>query len=155
MLVVIILCFLPGLIVASTFLIMSLGPKRSLSLIAKYPGTILLPVFTPLTFGPQLCLKCCSGCQCTRGSTKLQLSIWCTVVNVMVTSAAEFFAGFQVHAIDIPLIYSCLKLAITLFFVVYLRLAHRRITMNQILYETTNVPSDNVPSDNVPNTPRQ
>lgn len=137
----VLLCFLPGLIVATTTLLLSLGPQKSLSVVAKYPGSILMPVLTTITFGPQPCLKCCCGCLCSRGS-KLQLGKRLTAVNAIVTSAAEILAvTFCIksfgpdgpHDMMIIIILSCAKLVVTIFFLGYLRSReHPGITMNHI-----------------------
>ena len=84
------------------------GFRKSLMLFFRFPGTILLPMFTPFTFGPVIgsCSPCCGCCRtssnCDRKLAKspMELSFTFTYVNVVISAigGAIFLAVFEAPA---------------------------------------------------------
>ena len=92
------LLFLPNLLMASTCLVVKVGPRRALSVILRYPGTILMPVFSAFTFStsPNMSKCCCYYCYCCNvQDTHLQLSLKSTATNAVLTFVCEVL----VHAL--------------------------------------------------------
>ena len=70
------------------------GFRKSFMLFFRFPGAILLPMFTPLTFGPVLgsCSPCCccsrtaSECDCQLTKSPMELSFTFTYINVVISA---------------------------------------------------------------------
>ena len=69
-------------------MVISMGWKMTCSeLIPRYPGLLLMPVFTPFTFGPinRSHSGCCSGCNSKWTKGKFGLSFTFSYINIVFT----------------------------------------------------------------------
>ena len=76
------------LIQALGVLIMSIGLKKTMKTIYKFPPTILTPIFSIWTIGPVMSTKsCCSSCCtcCCNSHQKLGVSMCLTWINLLLT----------------------------------------------------------------------
>ena len=70
------------------------GFRKSVTLFIRFPGAILLPMFTPFTFGPVIksCSPCCGGCKtesecdCKLAKSPMELSFTFSYVNVVIST---------------------------------------------------------------------
>ena len=68
----------------------------------RFPGAILLPMFTPLTFGPLIgscspCCGCCkteSECDCKFAKSPMELSFTLTYVNIVISAIGGTIFSF-------------------------------------------------------------
>ena len=70
------------------------GFRKTFVLFFRFPGAILLPMFTPLTFGPVLgscspcfcCSRTASNCDCKLTKSPMELSFTFTYINVVISA---------------------------------------------------------------------
>ena len=72
-------------------LIMSIGLKRTVKTIIKFPPIILTPIFSIWTIGPVMSKKSVCGSSCYNGHQKLGVSICLTWINLLLSFAFGFF----------------------------------------------------------------
>ena len=78
------------------------GFRKSVMLFFRFPGAILLPMFTPFTFGPVIgscspCCGCCkteSECDCKLTKSPMELSFTFTYVNVIISAIGGAIFSF-------------------------------------------------------------
>ena len=70
------------------------GFRKSIVLFFRFPAAILLPMFTPFTFGPVIrsCSLCCSSCKtesecdCELAKSPMELSFMFSYINVIISA---------------------------------------------------------------------
>ena len=70
------------------------GLRKSFLLFFRFPAVILLPMFTPFTFGPMIgsCSSCCgccraaSECDCKLAKSPMELSFTFSYINVIIST---------------------------------------------------------------------
>ena len=70
------------------------GLRKSFLLFFRFPAAILLPMFTPFTFGPMIgsCSSCCgccrtaSECDCKLAKSPMELSFTFSYINVIIST---------------------------------------------------------------------
>ena len=70
------------------------GFRKSIVLFFRFPAAILLPMFTPFTFGPVIrsCSLCCSSCKtesecdCELAKSPMELSFTFSYINVIISA---------------------------------------------------------------------
>jgi len=85
---------LPQFVYAMVLALAAFGFRKSVMLFFRFPGAILLPMFTPFTFGPVIgsCSPCCccsrtdSNCDCKFIKSPMELSFTFTYVNVFIST---------------------------------------------------------------------
>ena len=78
------------------------GFRKGVMLFFRFPGAILLPMFTPFTFGPVIgscspCCSCCrtsSDCECKLAKSPMELSFTFTYVNVIISAIGGAIFSF-------------------------------------------------------------
>lgn len=107
------LLFLPNLLFSLILLTASLGIKTALALAARYPGCLLMPVFTFWTFGPNKnsasCISCLNHCNNGRQVNSLyhfSSNPTCFHCKIHVYSLSTIH-HFYFFYIEIRLKYSC------------------------------------------------
>ena len=91
------------------------GLRKSFLLFFRFPGAILLPMFTPFTFGPVIgscspCCGCCkteSECDFKLAKSPMELSFTFSYVNVIISAlgALSFFfttVNWNFKASEVP-----------------------------------------------------
>jgi len=98
---------LPQFVYAMVLALAAFGFRKSVMLFFRFPGAILLPMFTPFTFGPVIgsCSPCCccsrtdSNCDCKLTKSPMELSFTFTYVNVVISAIGG--AIFYVLAFEV------------------------------------------------------
>ena len=122
------LIYLPNLTYATGVLFIEFGPKKGFDLILRYPGLVLTPVFSPITFGSQQC-QCNTRCYpklcCPLPTIRnglIQMSMKHTTVNTAMTfifiSVVMIITTSWMERIVLYGVISCalLQLCLTIFF---------------------------------------